>query len=741
VRPPRPCRLSATLAAGLAGALAASTPPDAATPAPGAAAIFDAVTVVASKVEERVGEVAGTVTVISRAELDRRLAQSVADAIRHEPGVTAVGQAGRFGFSSFRVRGVDGNRVAVEVDGVPLRDAFAVGSFSNAGRGSVEPELLAAVEILRGPASALHGSDALGGVVALTTRAPADYLSGTPDRSLEARLSADGRDGGLRASALFASSRGSWQTLALVALRQADEVDNMGAIAPDPAEREDRSAFVRAVRLFERGLLELTFDRQEGDVETDVRHLVRGPGQFATTERLLADDRDERTRVALRQSLLTRRAWLEEGELRLAWNETSARQQTEQLRVADARTPATRRERGFELEERWLGGEWRGRSQASTGGALHRLVWGIEAERAEISERRDGRETDLATGAATSVILGERLPVRDFPDSTVGSLALYVADDVVLPNERWRLQPALRWERTRTTAHPDGLYREDFPATPVVDLDDASWTPKLGLLRELGRGHSAYAQYAEGFRAPPFYDVNVGLRIATFGYEAIPNPELRPERSRGAELGWRYAGARVSAHLALYENRYRDLIESRVNLGRDPLTGITTFQSLNRDRATIHGVEARWRVDLERLAPATRGWTIDGGFAWAEGEDTRRRQPLNSVDPAKLTLGASYLAPGGRWSASAIGSWVDGKEGAVDTSTANVYAPPGYALLDLYGELRPGEGWTLTFALLNALDRQYWSFARVRGVLADDPQLDFHSEPGRALLVGVAWRR
>ncbi len=136
----------------------------------GAAEIFDAVTVVASRVEERVGEIAGTATVVGRDEMDRRLVQSVADVVRYEPGVSAISESGRFGFSSFRVRGVDGNRVAVEVDGVPLPDAFSVGSFANAGRDLVEPELLRSVEILRGPASAAHGSDALGGVVVLTTR-------------------------------------------------------------------------------------------------------------------------------------------------------------------------------------------------------------------------------------------------------------------------------------------------------------------------------------------------------------------------------------------------------------------------------------------------------------------------------------------------------------------------------------------------------------------------------------------
>jgi hemoglobin/transferrin/lactoferrin receptor protein len=732
-----------TAALGVAGPIAASEAEAAAGAAAerGAAAIFDHVTVVGSKVEERVGEIAGTASVIGREELDFRQAQSLADVVRHEPGVSAVGEAGRFGFAAFRVRGIDGNRVAVELDGVPAPDAFAVGSFASGGRGFVQPELLRSVEILRGPASALHGSDALGGVVVLTTRAPSDYLGAEPDVAATLSAGSDGRDEGVRASALGAASRGRWQALGLVAARRGHEADNRGAVAPDPATSEELAGFARVVRLLDRGLFELTVDRQETTVATAVDHLERGPGQFGTTVALDADDRVERSRVALLHDFATARPALTEGRARLFWSDTATVQTTWQERAPDARAPSpTRRWREFALGEEIVGGELVGRSRLATGGVEHRLVWGLEAARSAIRERRDGSETDLVTGVITRVVLGERLPVRDFPLSRQRTVALFAADDVVLGG-RWRLQPALRWERTATDARPDALYREDFPTTPVVDSDDASWTPKLGISRELGRGQSLYVQYAEGFRAAPFYDVNVGLKIATFNYVAIPNPDLRPERSRGVELGWRYAGAAWSAHLAAYDNRYRDLIESRANLGRDPLSGATIFQSVNRDRARIRGVEGRWRLDLARLVPAARGWSVDGTLAWADGDDTRRDEPLNSVDPAKATLMANYRSPAGRWGGSAVASWVDDKRGEVDTTTANVFAPPGYRLLDVYGEWSPNPRWTVTVALLNALDAKYWVYGEVRGVLADDPRLDFHTEPGRALLVGVAWRR
>ncbi|MCB1008882.1 MAG: TonB-dependent hemoglobin/transferrin/lactoferrin family receptor [Acidobacteria bacterium] len=694
---------------------------------------------VGSQVERPVGEIAGTASVVDRQELDRRQAQTLEDLVRYEPSISVVGSAGRFGSNGFRIRGVDGNRVAIEVDGVPVAEGFSVGSFADAGRDLVEPELLRTVEILRGPASAAHGGDALGGVVVLTTRRPTDFLAAEESTGGALRLGYDGRDEGRRGSGTFAAAGERWRFLGLASFRRSHETGNQGAVPPDPADAQRGAAFLRLERAFARGLLEMTLDREERRVETNVRHLVHGPGQFATTERLLGDDRVERTRI------LATLLWgglggvLDETTTQLYWSESATAQETAQWRSLDSRTPyPTRRDRRFEFREELAGAKWIAVSEAAVGGFAHRVVWGGEVEATRWSERRDGRETNLDSGAVTNVLLGEELPVRDLPISKALALGFFAADEIALGEGRWRLQPALRYDRYTMDPRPDRLYREDFPDLPVVGIDVDALTPKLGLIRDLGRDHSVYLQYAEGFRAPPAYEVNIGLRIPIFDYEAVPNPDLEPERSRGVEIGWRLGGPRVAVHVAAFENRYVDLIESRVNLGRDPETGVTRFQSVNRDRARIRGLEGRLRIELGAPGTTARGWSLDAAFAWAEGEDTRRDRPLNSVDPARLQAGLSWTSPDGRWWASAAGTWVASKEGEVDTSVADLFTPAAYSLLDLYCRWQPRGRWSLDLALLNAFDRKYWSWGRARGLVADDPLLDFYTAPGRALLIGVS---
>jgi len=128
------------------------------------------VVVVIGKVPRKVQDVVGAVSVISSEVIDRQLVHNVADLLRYEAGINVVNSGNRFGNSSIAIRGISGNRIATEIDGVPVAEQFNVGSYSNSGRNYVDPELIKQVEILRGPASSTYGSDAIGGTINLQTK-------------------------------------------------------------------------------------------------------------------------------------------------------------------------------------------------------------------------------------------------------------------------------------------------------------------------------------------------------------------------------------------------------------------------------------------------------------------------------------------------------------------------------------------------------------------------------------------
>ena len=157
-----------------AAASAFSVPAHAEDPVVVEESTIDQIVVVANKSERSIRDIAANVTVVSREDISNSLATSVADVFRYSPGIDYEASGSRFGTEGINIRGIGGNRVAMLVDGVPLSDQFDSGSFSNATRDFVNAGLIQRVEVLHGPASALYGSAAIGGVVAVSTPDPAD---------------------------------------------------------------------------------------------------------------------------------------------------------------------------------------------------------------------------------------------------------------------------------------------------------------------------------------------------------------------------------------------------------------------------------------------------------------------------------------------------------------------------------------------------------------------------------------
>nr|WP_199799399.1 TonB-dependent receptor [Porphyrobacter sp. SLTP] len=101
----------------------------------------------------------GSFTVVDADRIEQRQTRDIADLLRDVPGVAVAGIAGQ---TQIRLRGSEANHVLVLVDGIEVSDPFA-GEFDI---GTLQADIGARLEVLRGPQSALYGPDAIGGVVA-----------------------------------------------------------------------------------------------------------------------------------------------------------------------------------------------------------------------------------------------------------------------------------------------------------------------------------------------------------------------------------------------------------------------------------------------------------------------------------------------------------------------------------------------------------------------------------------------
>ena len=123
----------------------------------------------------QVRDFTGSALVITAEQLEQRQTRDIADLLRDVPGVAVAGIAGQ---TQIRLRGSEANHVLVLVDGIEVSDPFA-GEFDI---GTLQADIGARVEVLRGPQSALYGPDAIGGVVAYQS------ASGRSRQGLAARI-------------------------------------------------------------------------------------------------------------------------------------------------------------------------------------------------------------------------------------------------------------------------------------------------------------------------------------------------------------------------------------------------------------------------------------------------------------------------------------------------------------------------------------------------------------------------
>jgi len=747
----RPTLLSLALCLALSGVASAQSLPSAA-PADAdvdddVATEFDRVVVTATRTDRTLADVPNTVDVIERERMDELLVRDLKDLFRYEPGITVTDNAGRFGIGDIRIRGLGGNRVRIQVDGIPVSDAFSIGSFSNANRNFVDLDTLKRVEVVRGPTSSLYGSDALGGVVAFITKDPSDYLEDGKDAYFGFKLGYESDWDGLFGGATAAFGGERWSGLVAVSHRQGQETENQGDTGgtgstrnqPNPQERDGRSLLSKLVFAPSADQrFRLTVEGNEDETETDVL-TARGfqPLTGATNTLVLGDDHQTRARVSFGHEMDAVDAGFADSlDWQIYRQDSETTQDTREERTLPPPTLADIRERQFNFDQRTYGLQANFRKSFTTGSVQHDLAYGLDLSRTDTRQKRDGLRTFPLTGVSTSVMLPDIFPVRDFPISETTQAGLYLQDEMMFAGGDFRLIPAVRVDYYKLDPEVDNIFVEDNPGVAVTDLSESNVSPKLGAVWHFAPNWSLFGGYSRGFRSPPYNDVNIGFTNLQFGYTAIANPDLEPETSDGVELGLRFIGDAAYASLSTYYTRYDDFIESLAVVSMPPQTPLIVFQSQNIAEATIYGAELKAGVDFGAFSDAWEGWSLRGAAAWSRGEDETADVPLDSVDPLTATLGVAYERDA--WGMELAGRFVDRKDRVSDPS---LYQQPGYAVLDLYAHWAFAPGAKFNVGVFNLADREYVAAGDVPPLSAASINADRYTSPGRnmAVSVSVAW--
>jgi outer membrane cobalamin receptor len=624
------------------------------------AAVTDAVVVSASYVELPQSEVTTSVTALSRRDIEDRQFTMVADALRLAPGMSVAPSGGLGSVTSVFPRGGESDYTLVMVDGVKLNSfggGFDFGHLATFG--------FSQVEVVRGPQSAVFGSDAIGGVVHLRSR-----IGGHPSAY---GLLETGSYGTSRFAAGTSGSKGTVDWGAAVERASSDgwtdEAPNpsLGRVTNDDYEASTVS-LAAAWRASPRSVLRATtrFGTNErgnpGPFGSDpigaypgIDRVSRGTNDAGMGAIDFTHEWNPRTALRLQSSYLDERS-----RFVSPWGESNARTRRFQARgqVDRSLTPSLGATAGAALELESAGSSY---------------ITGSSAQQVPVDRRVAGYFAELRWRSSSRLFATAGLRVEDIvrgalePDPLSFSPRMGLPEDrVVSVNPRAAVSYYLR----------------------TSDASGGNWSRVHGSL-------------GTGIRPPDAFEIAF-----------TDNPGLKPERSKSADAGFEQAlaGGLVILDATWFLNRYDDLI---VAVGRS-MQDYSRYRTDNIANAQAQGLETSFALrttwGLEARASYTFADTAVLAVDRAPGVapapfavgDWLLRRPRHQVNVDLLwrhRVATAYVRAGGR---SRVLD-VEPNWGAA----GGLYYAPGFGVADAGIAIHAASQVDVLLRADNLFDRQY----------------------------------
>ena len=583
------------------------------------------ITVTATRTEQRVDETAASVTVLTSEDLAASAAPTLDDALRQVPGFALFRRTGSRTANptsqgvSLRGVGASGaSRALVISDGIPLNDPFGGWVYwDRIPRASV-----GAIEVVRGGASDLYGTGALGGVVnIIPRRAPnsslwleAGYAS---DQTLEASLATHLRKG--RWLAILAGERFRTDGFVLVNERDRGGVDTRAGSDHATAEVTLERRTSESSRVFARGSI-LGESRQNGTaLQTNRTHF-----------RQLALGGDWQSEAAGAFSIR-------------AYGGPQVYDQNFSAIALDRASETLTRVQRVPAQQVGALGQW-----SRTAGSRQTLVAGFDAQAVR------GTSDELAfSGGQPSIAQsagGRRLSAGLFGET------------IIRLTSRWMIQAGLRFDHWRNS---DGFVE----SRPLLSQGlvqsilfppraEQAFSPRLAVLHRLRENITLSASAYRAFRAPTLNELYRSFRLGNV--LTLSNPALEAERLTGGEIAASASAfhRRLTARSTFF---WSDLSQPVANVTLTVQPSLITRQRQNLGSTRSRG------VGFDFGARVSDAVTLSGGYQFSDS--TVLKFPANSalqglliphVPRHVLALQARYARS--RWGTAALQARLSGAE-------------------------------------------------------------------------------
>ncbi|MBL4630745.1 MAG: TonB-dependent receptor [Paraglaciecola sp.] len=597
---------------------------------------IEVLVVTASGYQSTIADAPASISIVNSAQIKQQPVKDLVDVLKNLPGVSNhTTQGGRNGII---IRGLDEDYVLRLVDGKRVSSGTGIWRRNNFDNTSVPLALIERVEVIRGPMSALYGSDAVGGVVNVITRKPTDEWLNVLD--IEQGIMQQG-DEGNRSRVSYMSSGKINESLGLTFSAEHSEQD---AWYYDP------------VGLVKSNIQEYTViePRESTKFSTMLDWEISKNQTLAFN---LAHDDDEillsnfgnytRTQHIDRWTYgLTHTADWQWGSSQITVNQSDAQMEDFNSRYIDL--PETERSEKY-LEPNETYTTLRAVSYFDL--ADHVVTVGVEYLNTEI-------EDDI------------QYPVHG--SDSLGLTSIFLQDQIDL--------------------------NDNLTATFGIRAEDAEVygfhiSPRAYLVYDFGDGVTLKGGVGSAFRAPTLFEASPNFQSISCGGSCFiyGNPELNEETSVSTELSLLVNRKNWNSSITIYNNEVDELIEVGSYTGDHPLAGHSAY--FNLDEATLRGVETSFSVAVNDRINIDTNYTYleaegpDGeALAYRPKHKANFRVNIDITDSLSAYVGANYY-----------GDYIHYKR-----RDATPYEQDAYTLIDLGVRFKATNSLTIRAGITNA---------------------------------------
>ncbi len=655
------------------------------------------ITVSSTKFDKQLRDVSIPLIALTNEEFKFKPSTTLVDLLKNEPGIN-LGRDGIWG-TRINIRGFSKEAVVTLIDGNRVETANNVAaSFS-----LIDPATIERIEVIKGSASSLYGTGAVGGVVNIITNK--NLFSGNSYFSGSYSSSYSSVNKGVSNSIVLNAGAQNWFAKVSGTIRNAQNTDTPeGEILN--SQFHDNSIFATVgYRPFENH--EFIANYQIFKAE-DVG--IPGGAAFPTNASARYPD-EKRELYSLEYKAYNLFPNLATLNFKVFHQLINRNVELKPNAVTINKPSADHTTNGVQLQTSWVFGS-------------NNLIVGIDAWQREY----DGIRERINLTAKKTII------DKPIPNSKYRSIGLFAQDEFSLLDKKLNFTLGGRIDQINVkndeVKNPiaiisNGIVNNNPPTTPggsfaESDNSDISWSANLGTIYKLTKSLDFTLNIARSFRAPAleerFQYIDLG------GVIYLGNPELKPEDGYYFDLGTRVWLNNLSFKLNLFVNYINNFILD------EQVVADSLFIKNNVSKARIYGFDFSFEYELYQNT------VLYGSGTYSRGEDTDRDLDLTDIPPlnGKLGIRTNYFEyVSVDLSASIFDSQTNGKV-STNPATWNVHTP-GYVTYDIYLNSMPIDLYLVKLQISagveNITDKSYRnSLSTNRGIIKLEPGRNFFAK-------------